>query len=427
MNSITAIINGRIIDGVSENPIENGVVVFKDSIILDVGTAGEVEIPKEANIIDVNGMSIMPGLIDSHIHITGFRSGDYIKESLLTPYDVFVARAIRDLESVLEAGFTTICDAGSTISLYLKQAVEEGTIVGPRIVASGYPISQTFGHGDIHFFPPKLVDARETPFKTPFRTLLCDGADECRKAARYALREGADFIKIFTTGGVMSQRDRPEYPQMTIDEIKAVVEEARRAGKFVHAHAEGSDGFKNALAGGVKVLAHGIYIDDDGINLSIENDAVVIPTLSIIDLILKLGSSSGLPEWGLKKAEEVYNIHVENIRKAYEAGVKLAVGTDFFVGSKDLPIYGMNAMELSLLVSKIGMKPIEAIIAGTRNGAKAAGLDGKIGELKKDRVADIIVVEDDPLKDISVLMDKNRVKLVFKEGKIVKNIMDNTL
>ena len=424
MTSIRALVNGKIIDGIHEKPIENGVILLKDDVILDVGTSGEVEIPENTDIIDVRGMVIMPGLIDAHIHITGFRSGDYIKESLLTPYDVFVARAIRDLESILEAGFTTICDAGSTISLYLKQAIEEGTVVGPRIIASGYPISQTFGHGDIHFFHPKLVDARETPFETPFKTLLCDGADECRKAARYALREGADFIKIFTTGGVMSQRDRPEYPQMTIDEIQAVVEEARRAGKFVHAHAEGAEGFKNALVAGVKVLAHGIYIDDDGINLSIENDAVVIPTLSIVDLILKLGSSSGLPEWGLKKAEEVYNIHVENIKRAYKAGVKLAVGTDFFVGSKDLPIYGMNAMELSLLVNKIGMKPMDAIIAGTRNGARAAGLAGKIGELKKDGIADMIVVEDDPLKDISILMDKNKVMLVFKEGKIVKNIMD---
>ena len=423
MSSITAIVNGKVIDGLGDKPIENGVVIFKDGVITDIGAVDEVDISSEANIIDVSGMTVMPGLIDAHIHITGFRSGDYIKEALLTPYEVFVARGIKDLRNILEAGFTTICDAGSMLSLHLKQAVEEGTVVGPRIIASGYPLSQTFGHGDIHFFHPKLVDARETPFKIPFSTLLCDGADECRKAARYALREGADFVKIFTTGGVMSQRDRPEYPQMTLDEIRAVVEEARRANKFVHAHAEGAEGFRNALIAGVRVLAHGIYIDEEGIKLAIEKDAVVVPTLSIVDLILKLGSSSGLPEWGLKKAEESHNAHVENIRKAYKAGVKLAVGTDFFIGSKEIPIYGMNAMELSLLVNKIGMKPMEAIMAATKNSAEAARLSDKVGTLEKDKLADIIIVKGNPLNDIGVLMNKNNIKIVFKEGKIMKSII----
>ncbi len=246
--------NGRVINPAEDKVLGKGRLVIEKGKIKDVGSAGEVSIPENSEVIDVKGCTILPGLIDAHIHFTGFRSGDYIKEGLLTPFGLFVARAIKDMESVLDAGYTTVCDAGSTVALHLRDAIREGTVRGPRIVAAGYPISQTFGHGDFHFLHPKLVDARESLLTFPFQSLLCDGEDECRKAARYALREGADFIKIFVTGGVASQRDRPEYPQMTKKEIAAIVEEAKRARRFVHAHAESSEGYINAIEGGVEVV-----------------------------------------------------------------------------------------------------------------------------------------------------------------------------
>ena len=418
--SILAIVNTRIIDIIREKTISNGAIVIKDDIISDIGSMGEVEIPSSAEVIDGRGYTALPGLIDAHIHITGFRSGDYFREALIIPYETLVARAIRDLEAIVDAGFTSICDAGSSIAIHLKPAANEGTIKSPRIFAAGYPLSQTFGHGDIHFLHPKLVDVRETLLPNPFGALLCDGVDECRKAARYALREGADFIKIFTTGGVMSMRDRPEHPQMTIDEIKAVVEEASRVGKFVHAHAEGAEGFKNALIAGVKVLAHGIYMDDECINLAIEKGAVVIPTLTISEFIIKYGREIGLPEWGLKKEEEVHDISIENARKAYKAGVKLATGTDLFVNPIKNPVYGLNAMELKLFVEKLGMKPFEAIKSATLIAAEATGLGDKLGALEKGRYADIILVSGDPLDNIDVLLDKRNIKLVVKNGEIVK-------
>ena len=420
MSRVIAIDGARIINGKDSHPITDGIILIKDKKIVDLGSRGEVDVPSDAEIIDVKGKTILPGLIDAHIHYTGLRTGDIIKESLLTPYSTLVARAIKDLEATLNAGFTTICDAGGEISLHLKQAVEEGTVIGPRIIASGYPLSQTFGHGDIHFFHPKLVDARETPFKIPFSTLLCDGADECRKAARYALREGADFIKIFATGGVFSQRDRPEYPQFTVSEIKAIVEEAERADKFVHAHAEGAEGIKNALLAGVKVIAHGDYIDDDGVNLAIEKKALLIPTLSISKLTIEYGVSAGMPEWALEKQSSMYNITVSNIKKAYRAGVLIATGTDFFLSIPDHPIYGVNSMELSLLVNEIGMKPMEAIVAATRNASLATGMENDIGVLEKGRIADLVVVDGDPLKDITILKDLNRIVGIVKEGTIIK-------
>ncbi len=417
-----ALVGGRIIDGTGKPPIERGVVVIKNGVIVDVGSTGSVEVPSKAKVIDVSGKTIMPGLVDAHTHLTGLRTGDLIREPLLTPFATLVARAIRDLEALINSGFTTIGDAGSIIALQLKKAVEEGTIVGPRIIAAGHVLTQTFGHGDEHFMPVEYVDARTSKLTMPFSALICDGIEECRKAARYALRVGADFIKIMTSGGVLSEKDRPEYTQFTLDEIKAIVEEARHARRFVHAHAQGAEGIKNAINGGVKVIAHAIFIDDEGAELAKEKNTIVVPTFSVVEHLLEFGGEVGVPEWGLKKASEVYEVHVENIRRAYKRGVSIACGTDFLGGAKAFR-HGENALELQLLVEKIGMSPMEAIVAATMNGAKAVGLEEKIGTLEKGKIADIIVVDGNPLSDIKVLRDTSKIVLVVKEGRIVKDVL----
>ncbi|MCS7364902.1 MAG: amidohydrolase family protein [archaeon GB-1867-035] len=420
--SYLALVNGCVIDGTGRPVLEKGGVVIKDDIIVEVGDMDAIEIPKEVKVIDVEGKTIMPGLIDAHIHLTGLRTGDLIREPLLTPYATLVARAIRDLEALINAGFTTMGDAGSIIALQLKRAEREGTIVSPRIVAAGYTLSQTFGHGDQHFLPIEYVDARTTKMPSPLSSLICDGVDECRKAARYALRAGADFIKIMATGGVMSEKDRPEYTQFTLEEIEAIVEEARHAHRFVHAHAQGTEGIINALKAGVKVIAHGIFIDEEGMELAKKKNAVVVPTLSIVEQILMYGKELGIPEWGLRKSKEVHEIHIANIRKAYEAGVKIATGTDFLGGVKAFR-YGDNSLELQLLVEKVGMPPMDAIIAATRNAAEAVGLERKIGTLEKNKVADLIVVNGNPLEDIKVLRKPENIVIVMKEGKLVKNML----
>ena len=417
-SDIKVIENAKIFTGEDDLLITNGTIIVEKNFIREIGSSGSVETPSEAEVIDVKGKLVLPGLIDSHLHLEGSRSGDFIKEPLLTPFGVFVARAVVDAKSLLNAGFTTVVDAGGLVALHLRQAIKEGTIPGPRIVAAGPFLSQTFGHGDEHYMPAEWVDLRTTKKLTPFASLLCDGEDECRKAARYALREGADFIKIMATGGVMSQRDRPEYPQFTIEEIKAIVEEAERAGRFVHAHAEGAEGIKNALKAGVKVIAHADQIDDDGINLALEKNAVIATTLSISEMIIGHGPSVGIPDWALKKETELHTTAIANIRKAYKAGVKIAAGTDFSGGW--LP-QGKNAMELKLYVEKVGMKPSEALIAATRNGAEAAGLEDKVGVLAERKIADLIVVNGNPLSDINVICNPENIVLVMKEGKVYKN------
>lgn len=409
--------NCYVFDGLGN--LFKGSVVVDDGKIVDVGSVGSVEVPKDAEVIDLGGMYLLPGLIDAHLHLVGMRTGDFVKEPLLTPYETFVARVVKDLEELIYSGFTTVGDAGSLIAVKVKQAVNEGTIVGPRIVAAGLTLSPTFGHGDTHYLPIEYVDFRTTRKLTPLASLICDGVDECRKAARYALREDADFIKIMATGGVLSQKDRPEYRQFTLEEIKAIVDEARAAGRFVHAHAQGTEGIKNAILGGVKVIAHAIYIDEECSALAKDLDVVVVPTLSIVDRILAIGSKIGIPEWGLKKAEEANKAHISNIRKAYKSGVKIATGTDFCGGPLRM---GDNALEIKLLVEKVGMEPKEALIAATRVAAEAVGLKDKVGTIEKGKIADLIAVSGDPLSNLDILMSKDNIKLVIKEGKIIKKL-----
>ncbi|AFZ70514.1 amidohydrolase, imidazolonepropionase [Caldisphaera lagunensis DSM 15908] len=407
--------NLRILDPES-GYFNNGVIVIDNGLIKDFGSKGSIEIPKNANIIDCEGNTVMPGLIDAHLHVTGQRSGK-IEERLTTPIGVFFARAVKDLENLVNAGFTTVVDAGSLIALHLRDAVNENTITGPRIIASGLPLSMTFGHADEHYMPIEYVDYRTSKKLTPFMSLICDGEDECRKATRYAMREGADFIKVMATGGVLSQRDRPEHRQFTLNELKAIVDEAQAANRWVHAHAQGTEGILNSLRAGVKVIAHAIYIDELASEEAKTRNAVVVPTLSIVQRLLDEGEKLGVPEWGLRKSAEVYEQHINAIKLAYKHGVKLATGTDFDGGIGRM---GTNAMELKLFVEKIGMQPLEAIRAATMNAASAAGLEGKVGVIKKGAIADLIVVKGDPLNDINTLLNPNNIKLVFKEGNLIK-------
>jgi len=422
MSSKYALVNCDVFTAKGKELIKNGVVIVENGFISEVGKSSEITIPSDATTIDLDGGFLMPGLIDAHLHLQGFRTGDFVKEPLLTPFGVFVARAVQDAKALIEAGYTTVVDAGGLVALHLRDAIKEGSAVGPRIVASGPPLSQTFGHADTHYLPVDWVDLRTTKRLTPFASLICDGEDECRKATRYAMREGADFIKIMATGGVMSQKDRPEYTQFTKREIAAIVEEAAKAGRIVHAHAQGAKGIANAIESGVRVIAHAIYMGENEFNLAKEHGAVIVPTLAIVDKIIKVGQKHGVPEWGLKKAEEVYKTHIETVKKAYEAGVMIASGTDYIGGW--LPM-GENSIELKLYIEKVGMNSVDVLIAATKNAAYAAGLEKLVGTIEKGKVADMICVKGNPIDNIDVLLDKQNIIFVMKEGKIFKDLTGN--
>jgi len=415
-----SIINANIFTSKNKEVIKNGIIIIENGKIKEIGKQNGINIPENSKIIDAKNKYVLPGLIDSHLHIDGFKTGDTLKESLLTPIGVRFARGIKDLERLINAGFTSIVDAGGIIGLQLRDAVNENTIFGPRIFAAGYFLTPTFGHGDIHYLPTEYVDVRTSKFMNTqeMTSILCDGEEECRKAARYALRENPDFIKVMATGGVLSQKDRPEYRGFTLKELKAIVDEAKATNRFVHAHAQGKEGILNSIKSGVKIIAHGIYIDDAASNLAKENSTILIPTFSILYNIVKNDSNIILPEWALKKAEEIYDISIENIKKAKRIGVKLATGTDFS-GANFCP-HGKNALELKLFVKNLGMTPSEAIISATRIASEATGQSKYIGTLEKEKLADLIILKENPIENIDILLDSNNIEIVIKNGKIIK-------
>ncbi len=408
---ITALVGGLLIDGTGRGPIEDSIVLIRDKEIVAVGKEGEVHVPTEAKVIDVSGMTVMPGLIDAHMHFMGAKTDRFVEEWLLRPWPLGLIKSVFDAKALLEAGFTTVKDCGSRAGIYLREAIKEGLIKGPRIVTAGPALSQTFGHGDAHYLPIEWVKDRRKHYG-----FICDGVDECIRAARLALREGADFIKVCASGGVLSQKDRPEHVQFTLEELKAIVQVARNAGTFVTAHCQCAEGMKNCILAGVKTIDHAIFPDEEVIEMARGKEVIFVSTLSIAKRIVEKGEKVGMPPWGVQKAKEVYAAMVKNIRWLYESGMTMAAGTDF-CGTPTLP-HGDNSLELELLVKESGYKPMDAIIAVTKNAAKACGLEDQIGTIEKGKLADIIVVSGNPLKDITVLRDKENIKLVMKEGEI---------
>jgi imidazolonepropionase-like amidohydrolase len=296
------------------------------------------------------------------------------------------------------------------LAIYVKRAIEEGAIMGPRIVASGLVISQTAGHGDMHFVPVAWNQRAQI-------ARLADGVPEVRKAAREQLREGADMLKIFTTGGVMSEKDKPTACQYSMDEIRAFVEEARNAGVRTGTHAQGTQGIKNAVLAGVDNVDHGIYLDDEAIALMVERGTTLVPTLSVLEAIVRHGRQEGVLEASVRKAEGVQEAHIASFRKALAAGVVCGLGTDYLSDPRS-PM-GANADELVMYVEKVGLSPMEAIVCATRNNAMVLGLEDEIGTLEAGKQADLIIVDGDPLADISVLRDREKILAVYKGGKAV--------
>jgi imidazolonepropionase-like amidohydrolase len=406
----------KLIDIENKKILNDMEVLVEDGKIKEVGKLNSID-TKEAQKIEFEEGYLMPGLIDAHLHLMGGRSENYIEESLIVPDGLKIIRAANDAKALLDAGYTTVRDCGSSAAVHVREAIREGEAVGPRILTSVFILTQTFGHGDFHSIPEEWVDARTSGRGA---TLICDGVEECRKAARHAFREGADFIKICTTGGVMSQKDKPENTQFTVEEIRAIVEEASHVNSYVASHAQGTEGINNALKAGVKTIEHAIYPDEETVRLGKEKDAVFILTLTIAKTIAEVGEKAGYPKWAVEKAIEAMNDYIKNIRFLVSNGVKIVFGT-VFMGSK-LTRMGTNSRELVTLVKDAKLDPWLVLEAATINNAKACGLEGKIGNVKKGYFADLIVVKENPVEKIETLLDNNNITFVMKEGKVYKKL-----
>ena len=401
-------IKGRLIDGTGREP-ESAVIEIAGGKIKNITRNHDLDLGEDC--LDLSGMTIMPGLMDAHVHLWGVRTMDYFKR-LVVPEELNLLRAGQDLKKIIEAGYTSIRDAGSRSGIFLRQAVEEGTLPGPRIKTPGLVINQTGGHLDKHFIP--LEEARGK--KTVCR--IADGPDECRRAVREQFRAGADYIKICVTGGLTGEKESPEDTQFCESEIKAILEEAAAKGAKVAAHAQGLKGTRQAVDWGVPIIEHGVFLDEALCEAMVEKNVLLVPTLTVSHKFAYEGEKYNSPPWAVEKAKRVHDAHVASFRLAHQTGVTIGAGTD--CSGSPLLLHGKNAIELEMMV-KAGFQPMEAIVAATRTNSLILGIDEHVGTIESGKDADLIVVEGDPLTDICILQDAARIKLVMKGGEILKS------
>lgn len=411
MTTYSLIHNGTLINGTGDEPLLNAAILIKDNKIVAVGEENSIFLPdEEIKRVDAGGMFILPGFIDTHMHImaNGFKD----KDTLYDPLSLYFYKGAENCRKTIEAGVTTVRDAGLA-DLGVKMAVEQGLIPGPRILISVMPLSITGGHFD--FWRASGFDIKISYPSLPEH--ICDGVEEVRKRVREIIRCKADFIKVMVTGGVMSANDGPEHTQFTVEELKVMVEEGKNHGGIkVMAHGHGAEGIKNALKAGAHSIEHGSYLDDEAIQMMIDHSTYLVPTFVVMHHNKKLAEAGELPEWGIEQALEIVDIHKENIKKAYEAGVHIAMGTDCGVVS-----HGINLEELGFLCD-MGMSAEEAIVAGTKTAAECIGYDDKIGTVEASKLADIIICKKDPIAHIKSLGNPDNIILVMKDGKIVKDL-----
>lgn len=404
--------NGTLIDGTGKPPQPEAAVLIENNRIKAVHPARSIPLPDgEIHTIDAQGGTILPGLIDTHVHLT--LEGVNIARDMVMPFSMRFFSAVGYCRRTLEAGLTSVRDAGGA-DAGLREAINAGLIAGPRLQISISVLTITGGHGDgwmlsgnsFALFPsyPGMPDGR------------CDGVDAVRLKVREVLRAGADVIKVCSTGGVLSPTDHPEFTQFSPEELEVIVREAAyRRGIKVMAHAQGAEGIKNAVRAGIHSIEHGIFLDDEAIDLMLAHGTYLVPTLLAPVAVLEAGEKGGMPEYGIRKAREVIEIHSESINRAYKAGVKIAMGTDAGVMA-----HGTNLRELGLM-HNIGMSPMESIVATTKIAAECLGWEDRVGTVEPGKLADLIICRTNPLDDLRSLENPDNIVLVMKDGHAVKD------
>ncbi len=408
--------NGTLIDGNGEEPIAAGAVLVAEGRIAAVGREGSFPVPGDATEIDAGGGTILPGMIDAHVHL--FIEGLDLQTTLTTPFSLHFYRAIDHMRRTLDAGITSVRDAGG-IDLGVKTAVERGLVAGPRIQLSLSSLTTTGGHVDGWMLSGHPVEVFPVHPGNPGG--LCDGPDEVRRKVRQLLRAGADVIKVCSTGGVASPTDHPDFVQFSPEELAIMVQEGRyRNGVRVMAHAEGAEGIKNAVRAGVHSIEHGFTLDDEAIELMLERGTFLVPTLSVLPGVLATADGPApAPDYALLKAREYVGEHRDSIARAQRAGVRIAMGTD----AAAIP-HGTNLRELGLMC-ECGMSPMEALVATTKAGAECLGWEDRVGTLEAGKLADVVIARTDPLADIRSLEQTSNIALVMKGGEVVKDIRED--
>jgi imidazolonepropionase-like amidohydrolase len=391
---------GALVDVLAGRVLSGQDVLIEDGVIVKVGPG--LVAPSGTSIVDLSKRTVLPGLIDMHTHVTGQPEDYYADRFRKSPIDVAVTAHVY-ARRTLEAGFTTLRVVGAEeyIDVALRNAIDKGTVVGPRLKVAGLPIGSTGGHGDLTGFSPYL---KFTGFSN-----VADGPEAIRKLVRQNVKYGADLIKMIAGAGVLSEEESVGAPQYSLEEMKAMVEEAAMWGRKVAAHAHGTETIKRAVLAGVASVEHGSLIDDEGIRLMKEKGTYLVADVYNDDWILAEFSKMGYPDKIIEKERSIGRLQRENFAKAVKAGVKVAYGTDAGVYP-----HGLNARQFKYMVAG-GLTPMQAIQSATVNAAELLGWD-RVGAISPGRFADLVAVDGDPLKDVTIL---EKVGFVMKGGEVV--------
>ena len=399
---VKAVSAARLLDVASGKYVDNPLVIVTDGRITSIGRKGDA-VPAGATAVDLPGATLLPGLIDMHVHLDSLAEvGGYSGLEYSDRFWSVVQTA--NAKKTLEAGFTTVRNVGAADfdDVGLREAIDAGYVPGPRIVTAAISFGATGGHCDSTFFPPSMDQ------KSPFNS---DSPDEARKAVRTLKKYGAQVIKICATGGVFSRGNEPGQQQLTYEEMKAVVDEAHMAGLKVAAHAHGASGIREAVRAGVDTIEHASLVDDEGIKLAVQKGAYFSMDIYNTDYTQAEGKKNGVLEDNLRKDRDIGEIQRENFRKALKAGVKMVYGTDAGIYP-----HGDNAKQFAVMV-RYGATPLQAIQAATVTAAEALGRSKDVGQLAVGRYGDMIAVAGDPLADVTTL---EKPVFVMKGGAVVK-------
>ena len=394
---------GRILDVKTGKYLTGQAITIEGDKIVSIGP---VPSGISAFVIKLPNLTVLPGLIDAHTHITydPFKGGfGYARLGISIPREALIGAG--NARKTLEAGFTTVRNVGADgySDVALRDAINDGDVPGPRMIVSGPPLSITGGHCDNDLLPFEYHATAEG---------VADGVAAVQQKVRQNIKYGADVIKVCATGGVLSKGDDPQASQYTLEEMKAIVADAHRLGRRVAAHAHGAQGIAWAAEAGVDSIEHGSYIDDNAIAMMKQHGTYLVPTLYLEDWITANMNKIGLPDFLRPKMEQVIAVAKKNVSHAFAGGVKVALGTDAAVYP-----HGLNAGEFNAMV-KLGLTPLQSIQAGTVNAADLLGWSDRVGSIDPGKFADLVAVEGDPLQDVTTL---ERVKWVMKGGQVVKD------
>lgn len=385
---------GLLLDGTGDEPKNNKGILIEDGKIISIQ---DMElIPDDCTVYDFSSQTVMPGMINCHIHLDMPPVADPFPHYRdLNDVEKMIG-CLERLDEYLSSGVTHVRSLGceNYFDLKFRDAIRKGLIKGPGIICAGHNLCMTGGHGW-------------------FIGIECDGVDECRKAARNVIKKGVDCVKLMATGGVMTPLVEPGAQQFSFEEMKAIIEEAHKAGRKTATHAQGSQGILDAVAAGVDSVEHGIFLTDEIIDMMLEKGTFLVPTLVAPYYIVKNGVSAGIPEYAVRKSETMGQNHIESFKKAYKAGVKIALGTD---GGTPFNPHDSTWFELKLMV-EYGVNPKDAIVYATRNAAELLNIANLYGTIEIGKMADIIVIDENPLEKIDTLAN---IRAVFKDGELYK-------